>query len=247
MAAGARDLDSDGFTTIVQENWPDIFAGTTGTAKKFGFENNGDRPLGATPGPATGLEIAIVQVGANDGSAMLRIGLDTVTLSQPWSMAAALGPAGGVWGSTGTRGWKITALNATGETIQSFEVTFNVTDTSKKVTLTWVNPPGTTQNKVYRTDTPGTYGATSRRATIAVTTTYDDDGAALSAGQPPSENTSGGAGPAFGTPPALGTTPLQVTLMEVGRQKFYWVNRVVPGATSEDGNPRSAITRLREV
>ena len=245
MAASARNLDSDGATTITLENWADAFAGVTQTPKKFGVENTGTRKLGAPF--TTGLEEAIIQVGLNDGSSELRIGLDTATLSQPWAMTAVVGPAGGAWGVTGTRGWKVTAVNATGETIQSFEVTFNPVDVTKKVTLGWANPAGTTRNRIYRTGTPGTYVTPSLRADILAATTFDDDGGALSAGAPPASNTTGGAGPAFGTPPALGTAPVPFTSLEIAQQAFYWVNRVIPGATTEDGNPRTAITRLREV
>ena len=226
MAASARNLDSDGATTITLENWADAFAGVTQTPKKFGVENTGTRKLGFPL--TTGLEEAIIQNGLNDGASELRIGLDTATLSQPWAM-------------------KVTAVNATGETIQSFEVTFNPVDVTKKVTLGWANPAGTTRNRIYRTGTPGTYVTPSLRADILAATTFDDDGGALSAGAPPASNTTGGAGPAFGTPPALGTAPVPFTSLEIAQQAFYWVNRVIPGATTEDGNPRTAITRLREV
>ncbi len=187
-----RFTDSDGSTTIAVENWPDIFAGVNSTPHKFAVENNGDRPLGAPPGPATSLQLTIDQIGTNDGSTMMRTANDTVTLSPPWGLAAVLGPAGGVWGSTGTRGWKVTALNANGETIGSFEATFNVTALANKVTLTWNIPAGTVNVKVYRTDVPGTYGATSLRATLGAVSTFDDDGSALSAGTPPSVNTTAG-------------------------------------------------------
>src|SRR5207245_99853 len=99
MAASARNLDSDGATTISAENWPDAFAGVTQTPKKFGVENTGTHKLGFPL--TTGLEEAIVNVGTNDGAGELRIGLDTATLSQPWAMTAVVGPAGGPRRGTG--------------------------------------------------------------------------------------------------------------------------------------------------
>lgn len=354
-----RFTDSDGNTTIPVKNWADIFAGANSTPRKFCVENNGDRVLGTTPGPATGLQMQITQIGTNDGSTMLRLAADSVTLSPPFGLTAVLGPGSGVWGTSGTRGWKITAINATGETIGSFEATFNVTSLTNKVTLTWTQITGATGYKVYRTDVPGTYGATSLRATLGAVGTYDDDGAALSAGTPPVVNTTagwkltaalGGAGgvwsgtgnqfwvlaaydstgvliamtleatfnvtdttkkvtlswptisyadhyilfrstgtgvyntpairfsniaggtitidddgsalsagtitfdPSYGIPPAsgsFGTAALTVYTspgkLEIGKQFFFWVNRVVPGATSEAGNPRTALTTLKEI
>ena len=61
MAASARNLDSDGATTITLENWADAFAGVTQTPKKFGVENTGTRKLGFPL--TTGLEEAIIQNG----------------------------------------------------------------------------------------------------------------------------------------------------------------------------------------
>jgi hypothetical protein len=351
-----RFTDSDGFTTIPVKNWPDAFAGVNQTPRKFAVENNGsDRALGATPGPANGLQLQIDQIGTNDGNGMLRIGADTATLSPPYALAAVLGPATGVWGSTGTRGWKVTAVNAVGETIGSFEATFNVTSLGNAVTLTWTQITGATNYKIYRTDTPGTYGATSLRATVGAVGTFDDTGAALSSGTPPSANTTGGwkltaalggaggvwgstgqefwvlaaydstnvlialsieanfnvtdttkkvtltwptiaaadhyilyrstgtgvyntpairatiAGgtvtfdddgsalttgtitysPSYGIPPALSTVPVVIGTapgkLAIGQQWFFWVNRVIPGATSEAGNPRSALTTVKEI
>ncbi len=124
MSESIRVVDNDGNTTLNGEHWPDAFAGENQVARKFAIENNGTRPLGASPGPAAGMQIAIQQVinsdaSINDGSTMLRIGADTATLSPPFSLLAVLGPTadGGVWGSIGTRGYRVTALNANGETI----------------------------------------------------------------------------------------------------------------------------------
>ncbi len=191
MAASVRFVDADGFTTIVTENWPNAFAGLNQQPRKFGVENNGTRVLGNSPGPANGFQMAILPVGTNDGSTELRIIGDISTLSPPWGLTTALGGSGATFGATGVYGWKVTALNANGETIGSFEATFNVSDTTKKVILTWNNPSGTTVNKVYRTPTPGTYSGSTLVASFAAATTYTDTGSAASAGVPPSQNTTG--------------------------------------------------------
>lgn len=348
-----RHLNSDGFTTIPVMNWPDAFAGVTQRAKKFGAENNGDRVLGSSPGPASSLQWEIDQIGTNDGSGMLRIGADTATLSPPYGLTAVLGPAGGAYSATGTYGWKVSALNAVGETIGSFEATFNVTDTTKKVTLAWTTIPGATNYRIYRTSTPGTYVSPTLIALVGAVGTYDDTGSAASAGVPPSFNNTGGwilsaalggaggvwgstgsrfwtlvaynadntiltmsleatfnvtditkkvtltwptvvaadhyilyrstgtgvyntpavratiAGgvttfsddgsalstgsivydPSYGIPPTLDVVPFVVGAgnLAIGQHSFYWVNRVVPLATPEDGNPRAALTTIKEI
>lgn len=236
MGASIRHLSKDGATTITGKTWPDIFAtqpATTGTAEKFAVENNGDRTL-------VSVEFSLAQAGGSDGYTMVRIVADTATLSAPYTFAAALGPTGGAWGSTGTRYWRITALNATGETAGSLEVSFNVTDTAKKVALTWAAVAGATGYKLYRSTTSGVYTTPALRATLGAVATYDDDGSAVSAGALPSANTTGGAAPNYGTPPGgvWGGGPLAVGGLAIGRQWFYWANRVVPGGTPEAGNDR---------
>jgi len=235
MGASIRHLANDGNTSITGKTWPDIFAtqpAATGTPEKFAVENNGDRAL-------VTVQLRIAQAGGSDGHTMVRLVADTATLSAPYSFAAAVGPTGGTWGATGTRYWRITATNATGETAGSLEASFNVTDTAKKVTLTWAAVAGATGYKVYRSATSGVYTTPALRATLGAVTTYDDEGAAVGAGALPSANTTGGAAPDYGTPPSgWGVGPLAVGTLAIGRQWFYWANRVVPGGTPEAGNDR---------
>ena len=235
MGASIRHLANDGNTSITGKTWPDIFAtqpAATGTPEKFAVENNGDRAL-------ITVQLGIAQAGGSDGHTMVRLVADTATLSAPYSFAAAVGPTGGTWGATGTRYWRITATNATGETAGSLEASFNVTDTAKKVTLTWAAVAGATGYKVYRSATSGVYTTPALRATLGAVTTYDDEGAAVGAGALPSANTTGGAAPDYGTPPSgWGVGPLAVGTLAIGRQWFYWANRVVPGGTPEAGNDR---------
>jgi len=235
MGASIRHLANDGNTSITGKTWPDIFAtqpAATGTPEKFAVENNGDRAL-------VTVQLRIAQAGGSDGHTMVRLVADTATLSAPYSFAAAVGPTGGTWGATGTRYYRITATNATGETAGSLEASFNVTDTAKKVTLTWAAVAGATGYKVYRSATSGVYTTPALRATLGAVTTYDDDGSAVGAGALPSANTTGGAAPDYGTPPSgWGVGPLAVGTLAIGRQWFYWANRVVPGGTPEAGNDR---------
>lgn len=207
MPANIQFFDADGFTTITLEDLPDVFAGANTTPRKVGFRSISDRVL-------SNVAISIGTVPGNDGASLLRLADDASSpypsLSSPWGFAAALGSAGagGVWGATGVYGYKLTALNAVGETVSAAEVTANVDDTTKKVTLTWTQTPGATGYKVYRTATAGTYGATTLRTTIGsgATVTFLDDGSAPAAGTPPSANTTGGwiATPSLSAPGAGG-------------------------------------------
>jgi len=193
MAASVRQVDQDGFTTLTGFTWPDAFAGVNQQPHKFAFENNGTRVLGTSPGPApNGLQVEIDAVGSNDGFTELRIATDTVTLSPPFGLTAILASAtGGAFGATGTYGYKVTAFNGNGETIGSFEATFNVGAVANQVLLTWTTIPGATGYKVYRTPTPGSYGAATLLATLGSTGTFTDAGAATTTGTPPSVNQSG--------------------------------------------------------
>lgn len=187
MAASVKHLLADGVTQFTSYEFPDVVAGKTSAPVKFAFESTSDRVL-------TDVQIDMIPVGQNDGEAQLRSALDTTTLGHPYNVAASLtAPAvGGLWGAAGTRGFTLTALNATGETVGSLEVSITIDDPTKGVVLTWTLPAGATGIKVYDTDTPGTYPASSLRATLAAVTTYTDLGGARALGVPPATNTTSG-------------------------------------------------------
>lgn len=347
MAASIKHLDSNGATQITAVNFADAVAGVLQTAKKLGAENSGDRVLST-------LTAALQAIGGTDGASLLRIAIDTVTLSKPWGLSTVLSGAGagGVWGATGTYGYVLTATNALGETIQSIEVTATVDVTTKTVTVNWVQVPNATGYKLYRTPTPGTYGASTLRATIGsgATVTFLDDGSATTTGTPSLTNTTAGwnlglvlsgsgaggiwgatgvyfyevaafdasgglltisqeasinvddatktvtiswsavtgatsynvyrtqlqgnytattfvatttglnvvdngaattaggltLGSSFGIPPTLGAGPISFGDRAIAQQGFYWINRVIPSATPETGNPRSALVDFSE-
>lgn len=256
--AEIRHLNKDGATTQALQSFGPFVSGATEVRSdkvKFGVENVDDRPLGATP--LAQLLLEIEQVGSNDGFNFYFTADDgSGTISKPWgtgdggapTVAITAAGAGGVWGSTGTKGVKIVAKNATGKTIGSTELTFLIDDTTKKATYTWVQTPGATGYEVHRTDTPGTYGASTFRALVTPgsTITFQDDGSATSAGSVPADNTTGGAGPTYGTPPADGSfdqTDKVIALapngLAVGQQWFYWAQIRVPAHTAEVGNRRT--------
>lgn len=256
MPAEIKHIAADGATQQAQQTWGPFVSGAVEVDSdrvKFGVENIGTRVLGASP--FANLLLEIQQVGANDGWTFYYTNVDTNgTLSKPWGLGAAgapsisVGGATGAWGATGTYGVKVSATNATGETIGSTEGTFTISATTQRATYTWVQTPGATGYKVFRTSSPGTYGATTLVATIVggAVVTYADDGAAAAAGTPRSDNTSGGAGPTYGTPPALVSfdqTDKVIasggTGLAIGQQWFYWAVIKVPANTSEVGNTRT--------
>jgi len=243
VAASLKHLSKDGNTQISGKNWADAFAGVTQTAEKFTIQNNGDRVL-------TSLQLLITQVGSNDGSTMMRIGADTATISRPYGVTLALSGAGagGVFAATGIHYYLVAAYNATGETPGATEVSVNVDVTTKKVTISWTPVTGATGYKVFRSTSPGVYGASSLRANVAGggSNQYIDDGGSLSAGTPVTANTTGGAAPNYGTAPSLTAGPITIGNVAIGQEYFYWANRVVAGGTAETGNPRLSLREFRE-
>lgn len=237
MASSLKHLDKSGGVQISSKNFADILAGASNTPEKFFTENNGD-------GTLAGLIASIGAIGANDGSTFVRFAADTVTVGTPFGVLISLsgGGAGGVFAATGIHAYRITATNATGETTGSVEVQVNVDDVTKKVTLDWTQPAGATGYRIYRTTTPGSYISPALLTTIGSggTVQFTDDGSAVTAGALPSQNTTAGPGPNFGTPPALGVTPIAIGDFEVGQQFIYFIGLVVPAGTAELGNPRQA-------
>jgi hypothetical protein len=258
MAAIVQHFLADGATAITGVQLSNILAGTTGTPLKFGVKNVGDRPLGNAFNSATNVTLSIVATPGNDGSTRFRAAADASgTLSPPFGFTATLGAAadGGVWGATGEYEYVAVAKNGTGATIGSSGVTVQVDDTTKRVTLAAPGVTGATTYDLYRTATPGTYGASTFLANVgAGAINFVDDGSATGAGTPPLTNTTGGAGPTYGTPPAGLNTAVSPFLigqspgtLEVGEMDFYWINRVVPSNSTPAGNPRQARIRTSEI
>ncbi len=114
--------------------------------------------------------------------------------------------AGGVWPSTGVRFYRVTAINALGEeTNGSAEVFVDVTDTTKKVLMSWPQVSGALSYRVYRSEVSGVYPDPSVRlgifSQLGQTIFFDDDGGPVSAGALPEENetTVGGVGTPWGS------------------------------------------------
>jgi hypothetical protein len=254
MAKFVIYYDADGATVITGKTLPKLLAGATGTAQKFGLKNVGDVDLGlAASMPA--VQLALASALGSDGFDQARIMADPDTISPPWGLTAPVTAGGGSFSATGTYGYVVVAKKGTGRTIASTEVTATVTVMTQTVTINWLAVTGATGYLVYRTATPGTYGATTQIADIGsgATITFADTGAAATSGTPAVENTTGGAGPTYGTPPAgLDTATAAFLLgqaagtLKVGESDYFWFNRVIPANASAVGNPRTVNLAVTE-
>ena len=237
MAKSLQLYDRDGATAIEGKSLADILSGTTDTAVKLGVKNTGDALVST-------LKCTITPIGTNDGWSQLRIGRDLVTLSPPWNVATVVNASGsgGVFASTGVVYFVVTALNATGETIQSAEVQAVITVTTQTVTISWAQITGATKYRVYVSATSGTYGASSKiTENIGVSSiNFTYDGTAATSGTPPAANTTGGASPTYGSAPSMSTTPVTIGALASEQWVFLWVIRIVPVSVNDTLNPRLA-------
>lgn len=112
---------------------------------------------------------------------------------------------GGVWGSTGTKFYRVTAVNAYGETTASTEVSVAVGTATLTVNLVINNLfPNAEQYKIYRSNTSGVYTTPALVATVQSTatsfgtTTYADTGTATTSGTFPAFSTTGASDDTLG-------------------------------------------------
>ncbi len=257
--AEIRNLAADGVTLQSQQTWGPFISGLVevrSTKIKFAIENISNRVLGATPFSV--LVFAIQQNGTNDGDDFYWTAVDpNGTLSRPWGPDAASAPrvvvsaGGGAWvySGTGEHGVVITAYNGTGETVVSDETTFTISVETKTATYTWVKQvsplPIPTGYKIYRRDGAGDLGLVGT-VLQAASPSFADDGSETPGVAPPIGNTTGGAGPAYGTVPADGAfTQADKSVaagglgLAIGQQWFFYGQVRVPAATSEVGNRRT--------
>lgn len=241
MTKVAAFSSADGATLVQSMELLALLAGALDTPVKFGILNAGDEAF------AGGAIARIAVVGASDGATQLRLAVDAVTLSPPWGLSGTVsGPSSGVWPGLGIKAAVVVAVNATGQTGRSVEATATVSDVTQRVTWAWQQVTGATGYRLYRSTTPGTYttpALIANEATLAGagTVQFIDNGSTPAAGTPLSVNTTAGAAPTYGTPPAmaaLGIADVTLGALAVGRWSFIWVGRVVAPATTALGNKR---------
>lgn len=112
----------------------------------------------------------------------------TAALAAPVLTLGTTSSSGGTF-AAGTYFWKITAINAAGETLGSNEVTATTTGSTGSQVITWVAISGATGYKVYRGTSAGAESVLV--STLGTVTTYTDTGSAGTAGTVPLVNTTG--------------------------------------------------------
>lgn len=109
-------------------------------------------------------------------------------LAAPAGLAAAPVVGGGAFAAA-SYFWKITAINAFGETIASNEATAAIA-LNGSANLTWGAVPGATGYRIYRSAaTNGQNASPAFVAAVGAVTAYTDTGAATTAGSVPASNT----------------------------------------------------------
>lgn len=149
--------------------------GTAGTPAKTGTGN----------GTMTGVQ-------TYPGTVTETITVKCAYMPAPTQNASSTATTGGSL-VAGTYYYKVTALNAVGETIASNEISQATTGTTSTVTINWATVTGATSYRVYRGTSAGAenvYYAVSGGATA----TFTDTGAANTAGSPPASNGTGSVG-----------------------------------------------------
>lgn len=170
---------------------------------------------------------------------------DTQTLPAPTLNAPTTATTGGTL-AAGTYYYKVTAVNAVGETIGSNEVSQATTGTTSTVGLSWGAVAGATGYKVYRATVSGGQSTSPALvATLGAVTSYTDTGTAVSAGAVPATNgavvATGSAvlaGLLFTDQAVVGTSNFAVPVLDHGRIRPAKLPQpvTIPGAAAKLAN-----------
>lgn len=234
MTRAIEYFDPDGTTAIPGNSYDfGTKAASTSAQRKLWLRNSGTEALGAT------LTEQLVDALLNGGVGIIKFALDTASVRPPYGGAAVIGAAGGGGVFTNGNTWffRVTRINASGETQGSVQFSYLITDSTKKINLSWTIPagPSDTGVKVYASLTSGVF---TTPALISGTLgagagSFAWDGTTPAAGALPAANTTAGAGPAYGTPPSLNTTDLTIGALAVGEARALWFGYLF-GATVTD-------------
>lgn len=219
--------------------------------KKFAIQN--DTVLAA--GLITG---SLTQWDKNGAIDMFRWGICPDTLSCPYNVSIELLNGGDLTPDTRYY-YRITAFNELGETGGSLEVWALTDSTKKSIKLTWDELPNAAGYCIYRSTNQDYTNARRDVIENPSITEWIDTGQASDPSSPygwpgintdfdlPSENTTAGEAPDYGTPPA-GMTADDIILgnIKIGEQKIFWIEVSPALATSSAGNPRNCIIDFSE-
>jgi hypothetical protein len=232
--------DSDGNTVISAKDFGNIIAGNDPAKKIFIQNNSATRETGQITG-------SFIQYGAHILHTLLQWAFCQDTLSCPFNVAATVEAGGSLTAET-TYFYRITAYNANGETTGSIEVFGTTTAANKQIRLSWSEIAGAAGYLIYRSEVSRSYSS-ARRAVIENPATVEwlDNGQSASPSGPysfpgintdfdlPSENTTAGEGPDYGTAPTLTTSDLAIGVLGIGEMKAIWL-----GIDTEVSTPSGA-------
>ncbi|AOZ65117.1 major tail protein [Arthrobacter phage Greenhouse] len=134
------------------------------------------------------LELSTEALRAYFGDLNVAVIASQAFLNAPVLTKGATATTGGTL-AAGPTFWRITAINANGETLASNEISSTLTGSTSTQVMTWGAVAGATGYKVYR----GTFSGGQDRlvTTLGAVTTYTDTGAAGSASSVPATNSTG--------------------------------------------------------
>jgi len=230
-------LLNDGVTEAVSYDFGLITAGAV-TGIKFGFMNEKSRIVTPT--------VRFIQQNSNDMYEFMKAVLDDQTLSCPPNVQAEL--VAQVHGLVSdTYYYVLTAYNGNGETGQSLEVAIEVTGSSYAPRIFWEAVTEAQGYKIYRSIESGVYANCLLSLVTGGGTSFIDIGNAVTGGTPPTENTTAGGSPHYGTPPVSGySSYIELGEVSAGGQVFLWAKPDPPYSVDEEDNPRYCQLRITE-
>jgi len=188
------------------------------------------------PAPGAGLLAAPSALTAGATAATGGTFAGGASLPAPTGVTATGSATGGTLAAA-SYFYRVSAVNAQGETLASTEVTSGaLTGTTSSVALSWAAVPGATGYRVYRTTTSGTYTSPAFLSAPTGTTYTDTGGTALTAGTVAAVSTATTSAPYFWKVTAtntngetLGSNEVTANIFPNGTQVLTWA--AVPGAT----------------
>ena len=187
------------------------------------------------PAPGTGLLAAPAALTAGATAATGGTFAGGPNLTTPTGVTATGSATGGTLAAA-SYFYRVSAINAQGETLASTEVTSGaLTGTTSSVALSWTPVTGATGYRVYRTTTSGTYTSPAFLSAPTGTTYTDTGGTALTAGTVATANAATTSAPYFWKVTALsaygetlGSNEVTANIFPNGTQALSWT--AVPGA-----------------
>ena len=142
--------------------------------------------------------------------------------------------------------WVVTAIDKSGETTPSNEVSYTWAQSQGSAVLSWTPLPTATGYKVYRGSTTGGESVLVTTLTNGAINTYTDTGSAGTAGKPPTSNTAALAMSVSTTPASSNTTTTATAFLQGGTANVSYVATCHITTAQERQASRGIIIRVEE-